>query len=310
MVIARSPARDRTKITAFTTRVTAQLGQKNKVTVLYNPQTKFRQYLFGEVGTYTITGAPVQDLFTNALQAKWTGTLSSRVLVEAGPRATLTTLARQQLTAGSSRVAVAMLGDSAEGDAEWKSVMSALGQLWQAGVAREERDIAQRETAKTLAVQEYLVGLFEAADPANTQGELITAQEIVRRGIEQLEESLDTEPEIHIEMLKVLGRVEQALGNFNGSTGLLDQALGMSREIYGQEHLNSAAIAAMLGDAARWNGELDRAETMLREALEIRRRLVRGDDAEVAINMDRLARVLEMLGNLMNPKPFTAMPLQ
>jgi hypothetical protein len=79
-----SPARDRTNITAFTTRITAQLGQKNKVTVLYNPQTKFRQYLFSETGTYTITGAPVQDLFTNAGQVKWTSTLSSRLLVEAG----------------------------------------------------------------------------------------------------------------------------------------------------------------------------------------------------------------------------------
>jgi hypothetical protein len=78
------PARDRTKITAFTTRITAQLGQKHKVTFLYNPQTKFRQYLFGETGQYTITGAPVQDLVTTPLQAKWTATLSSRVLVEAG----------------------------------------------------------------------------------------------------------------------------------------------------------------------------------------------------------------------------------
>jgi hypothetical protein len=79
-----SPARDRSTIQSYTTRLTAQLGQKNKVTALYNPMTKFRQYLFSETGQYTITGAPVQDYYAHAVQAKWTSTLSSRLLVEAG----------------------------------------------------------------------------------------------------------------------------------------------------------------------------------------------------------------------------------
>src|SRR3989454_1025857 len=79
-----SPARDRSKIQAYTTRITAQLGQKNKVTGLYSPMTKFRQYLGSETGLYTITGAAVQDYYAHAIQAKWTSTLSSRLLVEAG----------------------------------------------------------------------------------------------------------------------------------------------------------------------------------------------------------------------------------
>jgi hypothetical protein len=79
-----TPARDHTNITAFTTRITAQLGGKNKVTVLFNPQNKFRQYLFGETGVFKLNGAPTQDINTYGIQGKWTATLSSRVLVEAG----------------------------------------------------------------------------------------------------------------------------------------------------------------------------------------------------------------------------------
>jgi hypothetical protein len=79
-----SAARDHTNITMFSTRLTAQLGQKHKLTALISPQTKFRQYLFGEVGVFTINGAPVQDIFSMAAQAKWTSTLSSKLLLEVG----------------------------------------------------------------------------------------------------------------------------------------------------------------------------------------------------------------------------------
>jgi eukaryotic-like serine/threonine-protein kinase len=171
-----------------------------------------------------------------------------------------------------------------------------IGIIWQAQMAERERDIAQLEAAKARATQEYLIGLFEAADPANTQGEFISVQEIVQRGIDRLNNDLETQPEVHIEMLKVLGRIQQMLGDFNLSTELLEQALSKTRELRGEHHPEAAAVAALLGDAARWNGELDRAENLLREALRIRRELISEDNADIATNMDRLARVLEMRG--------------
>lgn len=178
------------------------------------------------------------------------------------------------------------------------SVLAGLGiALWQADVARTERDIAQSEAAKTLAVQNYLVDLFEAADPAENRGEEITVREIVDRGIAGLEEGFGGQPEVHIEMLKVLGRVEQALGDFNLSVELLEKALNKSRELYGDEHLNVASAAAMLGEVERWNGNFDSAESLLREALAIRQRLIREDHSDLAINKDRLARTLEMKGD-------------
>ncbi len=79
-----SPARDRSKIQAYTTRVTAQLGRKHKVTAMYDPHLKFRQYMFSEFGTVALAGAPIQDFYSHAAQAKWTSTLSNRLLFEAG----------------------------------------------------------------------------------------------------------------------------------------------------------------------------------------------------------------------------------
>ncbi|MDX1640679.1 MAG: serine/threonine-protein kinase [Balneolaceae bacterium] len=179
------------------------------------------------------------------------------------------------------------------------SVLGGLGiALWQADVAKAERDIAQNEAAKAKAAQEYLVNLFEAADPAQSEGREITAHEIVEKGIEQLEENLSNQPDVHAEMLKVLGRVELALGDFDQSTELLDEALQKKRELYGDDHIEIAKTASILGEVLRWDGEFERSETLLREALDIHRRLIRDDHVEVAVNIDRLARTLEMRDKL------------
>src|SRR5213594_1855542 len=79
-----SQAIDHTRIKAYTTRITAQLGQKNKVTFLYNPEKKLRNYLGGESGQGSPEGWSPQDALLRGIQAKWTSTLSNRLLVEVG----------------------------------------------------------------------------------------------------------------------------------------------------------------------------------------------------------------------------------
>lgn len=178
------------------------------------------------------------------------------------------------------------------------SVFTGLGvALWQADVARTERDIAQNEAAKAQAVQDYLVHLFEAADPAENQGDQLTAKQIVERGISGLEDDFGNQPEVHVEMLTVLGRVEQALGDFDLSMKLLEEALALSKELYGSEHLNVASVTALLGDVLRWDGEFERADSLLRESLAVRRQFIQGDHPDIANTMIQLARTLEMKGN-------------
>jgi hypothetical protein len=79
-----SPAVDHVTIKTLTSRITAQIGQKHKVTLLVNPEKKFRQYLGSETGLYAPEGMSPQDAYLNVIQAKWMSTLSSRWLVEAG----------------------------------------------------------------------------------------------------------------------------------------------------------------------------------------------------------------------------------
>jgi Carboxypeptidase regulatory-like domain len=79
-----SPAKDESLLQSYTTRITAQLTQKNKITALYDPLPKHRDYFLSETGLYDLKGSGVQNMYSHAIQAKWTSTVTNRLLVEAG----------------------------------------------------------------------------------------------------------------------------------------------------------------------------------------------------------------------------------
>jgi hypothetical protein len=79
-----TPAVDRTKLGAYTTRLTGKLKGNNKVTVMYEPLPKKRQYFGSESGTITPQGAGAQTIDAYDYQTKWTSTIGSKLFVEAG----------------------------------------------------------------------------------------------------------------------------------------------------------------------------------------------------------------------------------
>jgi amino acid adenylation domain-containing protein len=57
------------------------------------------------------------------------------LFLECGPRSTMCSLARQQFTAGHPCTAIPSLADTADNDAEWTTLLFALGSLWLNGVS-------------------------------------------------------------------------------------------------------------------------------------------------------------------------------
>jgi len=74
--------------------------------------------------------APVR--FAEGVTTLWSD--PSRVLLEVGPRATATTMARQAMKDPARQCAVATLADEPGRDADWTSVLRAMGRLWSSGV--------------------------------------------------------------------------------------------------------------------------------------------------------------------------------
>ncbi|QEG22143.1 type I polyketide synthase [Mariniblastus fucicola] len=58
----------------------------------------------------------------------------SRILIELGPRRTLATLAKQHATDPKKQISIPTLGNNADDNAEWHSTLSAVANLWLAGV--------------------------------------------------------------------------------------------------------------------------------------------------------------------------------
>jgi glutamate-1-semialdehyde aminotransferase/acyl carrier protein len=76
-------------------------------------------------------------------------------LLEMGPRNTASALARQQATDLKKQFAFPSLPDTADNDAEWNSMLFAVGQLWLAGISINWKDFYALEKRKHISLPTY-----------------------------------------------------------------------------------------------------------------------------------------------------------
>lgn len=104
------------------------------------------------------------------------------------------------------------------------SVFSIYAQIQQGRLARE-RDLANREQRTAAQVTEFLVSLFDQADPQFSQRSDLSAFEILERGRSEIQQTLDSDPEIAARLTATLGRVYRGLGDAKQSRALLTDAV-------------------------------------------------------------------------------------
>jgi serine/threonine-protein kinase len=161
----------------------------------------------------------------------------------------------------------------------------------QADRLERERDRARTQEAAAAQVSDFLTGLFEANDPAESLGDTITARELLERGVSQAH-ALDEQPEIQARMLGVLGRVNRSLGRYDQAKPLLEEALELQRAAYGPTHLAVAASMLDLAELLLTRGEDEAAEPLFREALALHLELNGGADLDLARSLEGLARIV------------------
>lgn len=156
--------------------------------------------------------------------------------------------------------------------------------LWQARVARQEAATAE-------AVADFVVRLFEQADPDAVPGEEVTARSLLEQSPEQIERELAGQPKVQAEMLQVVSRLHMALGLYEETEPLLQQALTLRRTHYGTAHPETARTLSLLGLLAYDQSEYANAEAYLREAVQIQKATYGNNHLEVATTLQRLASV-------------------
>jgi eukaryotic-like serine/threonine-protein kinase len=161
-----------------------------------------------------------------------------------------------------------------------------LAVLRQARRANRERARAERALNESEAVGDFLVGLFEARDPARSRGSDPTASELMTRA-EQRVETLADQPLVQARMLNTISDVYVSLGMYDRAEPLARRALRLREKHAPTDHPD---VASSLHDLARIEyerGNFDEAGRHFQAALAMRRRVLGPDHPEVAETLSR-----------------------
>jgi len=168
---------------------------------------------------------------------------------------------------------------------------------WYLLAVTEARNRAEIEAATSREVTEFLAGLFKASSPSEAQGQELTAQQLLARGLERLDEQLADRPRVHARLQSVLGSVYLEVGDYATARDLLAQALKAQRRVLGERHPATIETLRRTASAASSQGALTEAEELYRQVIALAESSF-AVDREVLLNARRqLASVLRQQGD-------------
>lgn len=146
---------------------------------------------------------------------------------------------------------------------------------------------AQKETAKAEQVTDFLIDMFEAANPAKTLGDTVNTRTLLERGVAQAEQ-LVGQPDIQARMFDVAGRVYLALGQYKEARPLIERGLKLRKEIYGDNHLIISESLHNLAHLHTENGNYEQAGQLYQRALHLRLEHLPPQDPRIAESLYHL----------------------
>jgi len=140
--------------------------------------------------------------------------------------------------------------------------------------AREAERVATREAATAKAVSDFMVRLFEVADPNEARSRTLTAQEMLARGVKGIDRALREQPEVQARIMTTLGNVYTSMGLYQDAEPLAVKALETSRALLGREHPDTLKAAHALANLYWYQNRLKEAEALYSEVIASRRRVL------------------------------------
>lgn len=161
---------------------------------------------------------------------------------------------------------------------------------WQTHQTQQALVQANNEAAKARQVSDFLMGMFEAGDPAETLGDTVTARVLLDKGIKQAE-MLDSQPEVQAEMLHVIGKVYSSLGEYDDALPVLMRSLQLHEQIYDSTDLATAQIHYQIGSVLHGMGDYHQSYNHYQNALSIFRKHPDSISPEYAASLHNVASV-------------------
>jgi len=163
-------------------------------------------------------------------------------------------------------------------------------------VRAESRATSEAESFEHIA--EYLVGVFEVADPNIARANTITAREILDAKAAEIRASLDQEPGVRGRLMSSMGEAYMGLGLYDEALSLLEDALPLLREAFGDDDDSVYDTLNELGILATNLEDFDRSRRYLESALEIAERTMGPDHEHIPPILKNLGDANIKLGDL------------
>jgi len=138
----------------------------------------------------------------------------------------------------------------------------------QRDAAERESERARVEAARAERVSEYLVSLFEAANPQRAADRELDARDLLDQGRARIQE-LDDAPLIKARMLEAVGMAYRELMEFDAARDALTEARELFESSPGATNEERASTIRWLGRIAHQVEDTEQAEALLHEALDV-----------------------------------------
>jgi len=167
----------------------------------------------------------------------------------------------------------------------------------QRNIAIEERDRYQQELATSEAVTGYLTELFAASNPRETQGDTLTAFELLDQGVTSID-ALDGESRVQTRLMEVMAASYTQIGSYDAADDLLTRTLELTREASGEQSAATASVLANLAALRSDQGDARAADSLYRAALTIKREQLADDHPDLSRSVNGLATIRSREGDL------------
>ncbi len=146
------------------------------------------------------------------------------------------------------------------------AALAAAGLAAGLAVALDQAAVARREGARARAVQDFLVGLFNEADPARAQGRELTVRDLMARGERDLQAKLGGEPDLNAALSGVLADIYLKLGDGRRALPLAEARSALAARTHGAGSPEHAASLVALAGVQTSLGQHEKALATLAQA--------------------------------------------
>ncbi len=159
----------------------------------------------------------------------------------------------------------------------------------------------EAERRRAEQVKAFALSLFTASNPGNARGHVLTAQDLLERGVERVQRELINDPALRAEMLETLGDSYHTLGHLEAAAQLYTQVIDFWRRDGRLEHL--VGPLKKLGVSRHYQARYGEAEGLLREALALGERSSGADRETTAWLQVEVASLLHSVGRDTEAEP-------